>query len=792
MCEICSNFNPLAKECHYGGEAQVFRETTDAASSVSTIYTIEAGDSFDGNMGVSDSDWVRIELTAGDSYRFDLTGDSFGLRDPLLALRDSNGVIVAFDDDGGPGLDSSLSFTAVASGDYYLDATSYSFAAGGFSTDTGGYMLETEVTATGDGDTGSGDDNFGFDETSDAAADATTAFSVDVNGTFTGVHGAGDTDWVSVELVEGQSYTIDVSGFGADGMNDTTLTVVDANGLQIGFNDDGGPGLFSSLTFTAGETGTFFIQVQAYSQSTDVGAYQIEVTDNGVGDPDDDGAFTNDQIASFLNSGYWGGNQRAFDVAPGGELNVDLSGLTAEGRNLAELALDAWEQVIGISFDTAPGSGEAIHITFDDNQSGAFATSDVQNGVIQSSHVNVSTSWLASSGTTVDSYSFQTYIHEIGHAIGLGHAGNYNGSATYGVSNHYSNDSWQATVMSYFSQTENSSVTGSYAYVITPQTADILAAQELYGVAGDLRTSDTTYGDGSETGSYYDRWMSEETNVSFTILDDGGVDTLNFTSTGAHQRIDINEEANSSVNGQTGNMNISRGTVIENVNAGDGNDVITGNAADNRLNGGQGDNTLSGGDGDDILRCRDGDDSVDGGQGDDTVKTADGADVITLGAGDDIVLSGRGADQVDGGDGNDTIKTSYGDDTVDGGDGADIIVAFRGDEVLRGGDGDDTILGNLGDDTLEGGAGDDRMHGGPGRDVFVFNDDDFGSDRIVSFRVGSDKLDFSGAAEITSLDDLTLRQIGGSTVIDVNDTDARIVLGSVSNLIGNEDSVFIF
>jgi hypothetical protein len=34
--------------------------------------------------------------------------------------------------------------------------------------------------------------------------------------------------------------------------------------------------------------------------------------------------------------------------------------------------------------------------------------------------------------------------------------------------------------------------------------------------------------------------------------------------------------------------------------------------------------------------------------------------------------------------------------------------------------------------------------------------------------------------------------VGGSTLIEVNDTDARIVLGAVSDVIGNEDSVFIF
>ena len=59
---------------------------------------------------------------------------------------------------------------------------------------------------------------------------------------------------------------------------------------------------------------------------------------------------------------------------------------------------------------------------------GAYSTSQVGfNGYITSSFVNVSTNWLRDFGTSIDSYSLTTYIHEIGHALGLGHQGYYNG-----------------------------------------------------------------------------------------------------------------------------------------------------------------------------------------------------------------------------------------------------------------------------------------------------------------------------------------------------------------------------
>lgn len=475
--------------------------------------------------------------------------------------------------------------------------------------------------------------------------------------------------------------------------------------------------------------------------------------------------YTNDQIANQLTNGYWGGSDRSFNVGVGGSISVNITALTASGQTLAQQALELWSDATGLTFTFTSGGAQ---IEFYDTDAGsAYNWSSVSGSNITYSYVNVGTSWLSYYGTSINSYSFQTYVHEIGHALGLGHAGNYNGSATYGVDNHYANDSWQASVMSYFSQAENTSINASYVYAVTPQVADVIAIRNLYGTAGTTRTGDTTYGDNANSGDLIETITGLNSYISFTIIDDGGTDTLDFSAYSGTQTIDLNAEGISSVRGYTGNVIISRGSIIENAVGGSGSDTLIGNQYSNILEGGAGDDILLGGDGHDHLYGQGGDDHYDGGTGSDTIYYSGGSLrgvvgvniggsgidtlIITSSAlsfqtswlswysierffgndGDDRTI-GR-VDSVDyylsGGGGNDELAGAGGDDTILGGAGNDVLRGAAGNDSLDGGDDDDQIdggagndilMGGDGNDTLEGTSGTDRFDGGSGNDTIIF------------------------------------------------------------------------
>lgn len=612
-----------------------------------------------------------------------------------------------------------------------------------------------------------------------------------------------DEDWVRVTLKQDVIYQVDVAAFSSSfgTLPDPYLELYSSFGGLLLSDDDDGLGSDASLTFSVSTTGVYYLSVSsAQYWMYDTGSYTlslIEWTDvepdpgtptdpNTPTDPIDtpDVAISYDEIAEVLTR-----SDVAFDARAGDTLTVNLTGLTVQGQQLARWALEAWTNVAGLHFEEVQWGGQ---ISFDDEDDGAYAVTPVYGEIINA-EVNISKSWLADYGTSIDSYSFQTYIHEIGHALGLDHAGYYDGSATYGYDQAYANDSWQATIMSYFSQTDNTFIDASYALVATPMLADILAIQSIYG-ASEAFGGNTVWGAGSNVGGYlgllFGQVFAEDPRdvsiysgetITLTIHDTGGRDLLNLSPDVSNQMIDLRPEGISDVLGLRGNLIISRATVIENLSAGSGNDRVVGNDAGNKIWGNMGDDTLSGGRGADRLDGGAGDDRLVGGAGVDTaVFTGRSAIQVDLakssaqdtGQGRDILLgienivSGNGRDSLRGNDAANVLNGNGGKDQLYGNGGNDRLLGGAGADQLRGGDGADRLLGGNGNDRLLGGNDNDRLEGAQGRDiltggrgadVFVFVSlADSGAaqraDRIKDFSAAEgDTIDLSGLDGNTNL-----------------------------------------
>ncbi|QUJ77245.1 tandem-95 repeat protein [Sulfitobacter albidus] len=347
-------------------------------------------------------------------------------------------------------------------------------------------------------------------------------------------------------------------------------------------------------------------------------------------------------LAEFVEDTYWGADDRYYNVTDTGgnaksgvityTLNgteIDPDGLTADRAELVREVFKLYEATMGLEFRETQDALTA-DITFSDNDPGrAYASSVVgAGGRIVSSHINVDADWNGG-GSGYNDYTVQTMFHEVGHTLGLGHQGAYNGAAVFGIDQTFQNDSWQATMMSYFSQSWNFNVAADFALLQTPMVVDWLALDTIYGAQGygtaNAFTDDTVWGFNttitSDVSDIWATWSDWADTTASTLVDGAGHDTLDLSGFDNNSRIDLRASdpaaiapSFSNIGGLFGNLSIAAGTVIEDAVGGAGHEVFFGNAADN---------TLIGGAGQDTFHDSTGADSYIGGLGTDMVIFAD-------------------------------------------------------------------------------------------------------------------------------------------------------------------------
>ncbi len=475
-----------------------------------------------------------------------------------------------------------------------------------------------------------------------------------------------------------------------------------------------------------------------------------------------------------LTDGYWGAaGRRIFDLDPDKMLTVNLSGLTGEGRYLAREALDTWATISGITFREI--ASQDADILFQDHETDAWAYSTTNNGIIIQSVINVSTDWLVEYGTDINSYSFTTYIHEIGHALGLGHPGDYNGDlGLHNVGKQYDLDARLFSVMSYASEETDNPITAEFALDVIPASPmlyDIAAIWELYGEpAGGINPGDTVYTSHNVPDTDLYQQLGWFPTSAVTLVDTDGVDTLYLGNSpdvlGFEEQEGIaiglgsvNDAPIDFING-TAAWNLIFFGEIENIYGGGGDDILIGGPADNLLVGESGDDILTGGAGADKFVFQPSDepsyytdkildfnpvqgDRIDvsayrniTGVPDNWIAQVPGfsrSRVLDL-DGDgyyDIVLDGY-TGRLDeahfifaGGNpsanpGTITTTGTAGDDSLTGTDGNDHLAGLTGDDHILGWYGNDHLDGGDGDDILDGGPGADTLLGGSGDDTVSY------------------------------------------------------------------------
>lgn len=207
----------------------------------------------------------------------------------------------------------------------------------------------------------------------------------------------------------------------------------------------------------------------------------------------------------------------------------------------------------------------------------------------------------------IGGYSFTTFLHEIGHALGLDHPHDsalFPGVTSASSLGDFGLNQGLFTVMSYNDgyAAKGDSPSLSYGWMSTPGAFDIALVQSVYGVNTSTHASEDVY--------YLP--ASNQAGTSYScIWDAGGNDTISAENIVLNCTIDLRAATLlrapggggwlSSVEGVFGGFTIANGAVIENAIGGAGNDTLTGNTANNILSGGSGNDEIYGGAGDDRL-----------------------------------------------------------------------------------------------------------------------------------------------------------------------------------------------
>ena len=725
------------------------RTTEDAAASAGTAYTLSVGDEFEGALTtVSDEDWVAVELVAGKSYDIRLAGaGAEAVTDTMLKVFNAAGQEVASNDDiewQALELFSMLTFTPDESGTYYLSAGA---APVSDLDNAGAYTLTVS----------DGEDN-----------NTDTPHTVQVGGVFRGaLDDKSDEDWIKVDLEQGKTYDITLSGIGADTDTDTILIIYNAAGERLARNDDvdyEGGRIDSKLTFTPDATATYYISTGAYTSSPaqdNAGRYQVAVYDTGVEYAQ---TLTGTESSEYYHTRLTGSigddaldGKGGWDWLEGGGGADRIQG--GDGADTVSYQYSPEGVEVRLHDGTARG-GDAEGDTFPGTQTleKALRGGRAQEAEAETAGEPVSPSSPGDDAGSVSSSS--SGDDDSGQPVSSSSSGD--DASDQPVSSSGAGDP--------VSTSSSSSGTAAASPVQVPDVEDLFGSaydDVLAGASGPNWLSGY-YGDDVLYGREGDDWLDggggadvihggPGDDAALYIYSPEGVEVRlhDGTAKGGYAEGDTfpGAQAVEYTNPDGGTMTLMEPDV-EDLYGSFHDDILAGNHRSNRLRGLDGNDELEGRQGHDVLDGGNGRDWLEGGPGADLLSGGPGQDTASYRSSDASVEVRLHSDTAKGGhaqgdmftgrvafaykdaDGQtqrtqlpdiEHLQGSAHDDVLAGdgranvlagGDGNDVLYGgpLGGNDRLRGGDGNDKLYGGKGADVLQGGEGDDLLKGGLGND----------------------------------------------------------------------------
>ena len=632
-----------------GDYEQEGNNTLQTANALTLAHAIK------GQLSLSDADWFHVSATTAGTLVVDFAASKASSFPTFnVAIYNAAGTLLQTQQTG-----EALAFsTAVAgAGDYYLKVTQAS------SYDGGNYTLTAY------------NDSF--------AAMAAKPLAASSQVTLAGGH-----DWYALSLTAGRTYEFAAKGSSsaAGTLADPALSLVYGNGTTLENCDDllvwssttnsSSSVADAQIAFTAPATGSYYLMLSGnggtgtvtLSQTTDTvpGLIPALLESQLPPAPHRWEAFTDAPVGTgitltyaFLSSSA--DDEAGFRAMSSTEQAAVVTVLGMYSR-VADIRFTATTDVANadIRFGTSNQAGTSSGVTWSSNNSGGLIQADVFLNNTSSGSSSASTATLTPGG-----YGYLTLIHEIGHALGLKHPGDYNstGGGTGGPYLPVSLDNAKFTTMSYL---DNPDAT---IFSSTPALLDIAALQYLYGTPA-LSTQSFSY--------------SNSTAFVGSLLGYGAADTLDISNQTLPSTVFLTSGSLSSIGAGSGsgvahdNLGIPFTESVAYVINGPAADLIVGNSMNNKIYGFAGADTIDGGGGADTL-----------------VLTATSTDLNNAGDGQLLNMQTVDAAAATGSINIDLQRQSEAIN-IAGGSFADTIIAASGGGVVTGGAGNDSISGSLG------------------------------------------------------------------------------------------------